>query len=446
MPVSTASWRGVRLRRLGAVRLSALALATCLLAAGCASEGTDTTAGGGGSTGPTAMSSADPSAVTDLVGYVGGTDGAADDSLSPVTIGWVNQQGGGLGFPTATEGAEAAVEYINAHLGGIDGHPLKLHTCFVVENEQEGNACGLELVNDKEVHTVLYGTVIAGNQSFQAVNKGKKPILMSNSISPTDATGDNIFIYDGNPASIFGGLATYADSMLHAESVSVIYPQDAQSTAGAATLKKSLESVGIEMQAVGFDPSTTNLTAAAVAAGVQKADAVIPLVSTPPSCVAAAKALDSLGVQAPIVATGSFCFTDATAKGLGGEAPSWTQLSTQTNVADRSQPDVQAYLEASAESGLGAQSQTTSDAALAWSLVITAGRFLNAAGGADAAEESIAQEAKNFTGPMLLGSADIKCGAYPSAPGLCGAQTRFFEHTGGNSFKAVSDWLEPAGM
>src|SRR6185369_9410239 len=113
------------------------------------------------------------------------------------------------------------------------------------------------------------------------------------SISPTDATGDNVFIYDGNPSSIFGGLATYVGSVLHARSVSVIYPQDAQSTAGAATLKKALESVGIDMRAVGFDPSTTNLTAAAVAAGVQKADAVIPLVSTPPSCVAAAKALSS---------------------------------------------------------------------------------------------------------------------------------------------------------
>lgn len=445
MPVPRAFWLGVRSRRFGAVRLSVLALATALLAAGCASEGTDT-ATAGSTTRPTATSSADPSGVTDLVGYTGGTNGAANDGLAPVTVGFVNQQGGTLGFPTATKGADAAVRYINTHLGGIDGHPLKLHTCFIVENEQEGNACGLELVNDKAVRTVLYGTMIAGNQSFQAVNKGKKPILMANSISPTDATGDNVFIYDGNPSSIFGGLATYVGSVLHAKSVSVIYPQDAQSTAGAATLKKALESVGIDMRAVGFDPSTTNLTAAAVAAGVQKADAVIPLVSTPPSCVAAAKALSSLGVKAPIVATGSFCFTDATAQGLGGEAPRWMQLSTQTNVADRSQPDVQSYLKASSESGLDTQSQSTSDAALAWSLVMTAARFLNAAGGADATEESIARQAKNFTGPMLLGSADIKCGAYPSAPSLCGAQTRVFEHTGGSHFKAVTDWLKPAGL
>jgi branched-chain amino acid transport system substrate-binding protein len=445
MPVLIAPWRQVHSRRFGVVRLVALALSTALLTAGCAGDGTGTTAGGG-SAGPTATSSGDPWAVTDLVNYTGGTDGVANDSLSPVTIGWVNQQGGTLGFPAATDGATAAVKYINTHLGGIGGHPVKLHTCFVVENEQDGNACGLELVNDKAVHTVLYGTMIAGSQSFQAVNKGTKPILMSNSISPADATGNNIFIYDGNPASIFGGLATYVDSVLHAKSVSVIYPQDAQSTAGAASLKTALKSVGVDMQSVGFDPSTTNLTGAAVAAGAQKADAVIPLVSMPGACVAAAKAFDSLGLRAPIIATGSFCFTEATAKGLGGEAPKWMQLSTQTNVADRSQPDVQSYLEASGKSGLDARSQATSDAALAWSLVMTTARFVNAAGGADATEETIAKEAEKFRGPMLLGSAAIRCGAYPKAPGLCGAQTRVFKHTGGNDFSAATGWLEPAGM
>jgi branched-chain amino acid transport system substrate-binding protein len=314
MTIPLSSWRGVPPGRLGAARLATLALSTALLTAGCASDGTGTATDGRPSP-SSATTSGDPTAVTDLVSYTGGTAGAANAGLTPVTIGWVNQQGGTLGFPAATAGATAAVKYLNTHLGGIDGHPVELHTCFVVQNEQDGNACGLELVNDKAVRTVLYGTMIAGSQSFQAVNKGKKPILMSNSISPVDATGDNVFIYDGNPASIFGGLATYVDTVLHATSVSVIYPQDPQGTSGAASLKAALTSVGVDMQSVGFDPSTTNLTAAAVAAGAQKADAVIPLVSTPPACTAAAKAFDSLGVRAPIIATGSFCFTEATAKG-----------------------------------------------------------------------------------------------------------------------------------
>ena len=122
------------------------------------------------------------------------------------------------------------------------------------------------------------------------------------------------------------------------------------------------------------------------------------------------------------------------------------QLSTQANVADSSDPDVQAYIQQSAQAGLSADVQNDSNAALAWGLVMTAARLLNGAGGAAATEESIAAEAAAFTGPMLLGPAKVACGTYPTQAGLCGFQTRVFQHTGGNSFTAVSDWLDPTGV
>ncbi|MGW3106235.1 ABC transporter substrate-binding protein [Streptomyces sp. NPDC001100] len=415
-----------------------------LTAAGCATS--DSTAATQGATSPRSSSSADPWAVTDLADYTGGKSGAADTGLSPVKIGWVNQQGGSLEYPNATLGARAAVKYVNEKLGGIDGHPLELSTCYVVDSEQEGNSCGLKMTNDNDIKTVLVGTLINGGQSMRAVVQGSKPILMSNSISAPDATGKNVFIFNGNPDSIFGGLATYLDDKVKAKSVAVIYPQDAQSIGGVDVIRKDLKKLGIKLKAVGFDPSTTNLTAAAVAAGVQTADAVVPLVSSPPNCVSAAKALDSLAVKAPIVSTGSFCFSKAVAQGLGGEAPKWLQLSTQTNVADTSLTDVRAYLKQSQAASLSAGAQTDSDATLAWSLVMTATKFLNAAGGADATTKTVAKAAQSFHGPMLLGSETVKCGAYSDQPGLCGAQSRVFEHTGGNTFSAVTDWITPSGL
>ncbi|OZC81233.1 hypothetical protein CH274_10320 [Rhodococcus sp. 06-418-5] len=426
-------------------KLMVIAATMSAVLAGCAAEAASPT--GTATSGSTAVATdqTNTSAVTDLVDYTGGTAGAADQSLEPVTIGWVNQQGGALGFPAATDGAEAAVKYVNENLGGIGGHPLKLETCFVVENEQDGNSCGLQLVNDPDVRTVLFGSTITGNQSFLAVNKGQKPILMANSISSTDAQSDNVFIYNGNPSSIFRGLTTYLDTVVGAKSVALIYPQNAQSADGAKVLQTALDSVGIEVKAVGFDPSTTNLTAAAVASGASDADAIVPLVSTPPTCVAAAKALDTLAVTAPIIGAGSFCFTDQVAQGLGGDAPKWQQISTQTNVADMSQPDVQSYIDASTTAGLSETSQATPDAALAWGLVATATRFLNAAGGSEATAPAIAEQAKSFTGPLLLGSATVACGANTAEPGLCGAQTRVFEYTGNGSYTALTDWLEPSG-
>jgi len=423
----------------------AVTVATALALTACSSSGSSS-ATGSASSSSSSSSSAPTGAVTDLVAYTGGKSGAADASQSPVTVGWFNQQGGPLGFPAGTQGAEAAVKYVNTKLGGIGGHPLKLSTCFVVQSEQEGNACGLQFANDSSVKTVLYGTAIFGDQAAQAVLKGAKPILMANSISPADAAAANVYIFNGNPPSIFGGLTTYLVSEVKAKTVALIYPQDAQSTAGAEVLKASLTASGVTVNAVGFDPATTNLTAAATAAGVLTADAVVPLVSTPPACVAAANAFKTLNVKAPVVSTGSFCFTAPVAQGLGGEAPLWNQLSTQANVADTSEPDVAAYIQQSTEAGLSPEVQTDSNAALAWGLVMTAARFLNGGGAAGATEQTIAAQAKAFTGPMLLGPAKVACGTYPSQAGLCGFQTRVFQHTGGNSFKAVTDWMDPTGV
>jgi len=445
MSVSTHAEASTPSGRRGRGLSVAVTVATALVLAACSSGGSSSPSSSASSS-SSSSSSASTGSVTDLVAYTGGKAGAADNSQTPVTVGWFNQQGGPLGFPAGTQGAEAAVKYVNTQLGGIGGHPLKLSSCFVVQSEQEGNACGLKFANDSSVKAVLYGTAIFGDQAAQAVLKGSKPILMANSISPVDGAAANVYIYNGNPSSIFGGLTTYLVSEVKAKNVSIIFPQDAQSTAGAEVLKASLSASGVTVKAVGFDPATTNLTAAATAAGVLTADAVVPLVSTPPACVAAANALKTLNVKAPVVSTGSFCFTPPVAQGLGGDSPLWNQLSTQANVADTNEPDVQAYIKQSAEAGLSPQVQTDSNAALAWGLVMTAARFLNGGGGASATAETIASQAKSFTGPMLLGPAKIACGTYPTQAGLCGFQTRVFKHTGGNSFTAVTDWMDPTGV
>ena len=46
----------------------------------------------------------------------------------------------------------ARVQYINDHLGGIDGHPLELVECFVKNAEEEGLACGQQFLNDDKIN------------------------------------------------------------------------------------------------------------------------------------------------------------------------------------------------------------------------------------------------------------------------------------------------------
>ena len=61
-------------------------------------------------------------AVTNYLSYIGGKAGKADPSLPPVTIGWINQQGGQQSIgPLATNGAQMAVKYINRSSAGWTG-------------------------------------------------------------------------------------------------------------------------------------------------------------------------------------------------------------------------------------------------------------------------------------------------------------------------------------
>src|SRR5262245_54466990 len=121
------------------LRTIPIAFAVILAVAGC----------GGSPSGPgaptpavsavTGPGGAGAQSVTDYVTYTGGKAGKADQSLPPVSIGWVNQQGGQVEIGRfATNGAELAVKYVNEELGGIGGHPVQLKTCFIASAEEEG--------------------------------------------------------------------------------------------------------------------------------------------------------------------------------------------------------------------------------------------------------------------------------------------------------------------
>ncbi len=120
-----------------------------------------------------ATSALPPPQVLNYQLYAGGK-GKARANLAPVTLGFINGQGGppNFNFPQPTRVIEAAVRMANAELGGIHGHPIKLNTCFIAQAEEEGVRCGQQMANDKNVKVILYGAVIVGNQSIYSTHQG----------------------------------------------------------------------------------------------------------------------------------------------------------------------------------------------------------------------------------------------------------------------------------
>ena len=221
-------------------KLGAVLLAATLVAASCGSdddEGSATPTDGGGTTAPadTAAAPADTEAapadteaapadteaapadttaptgsgdkVTDFAGYIGGS-GAADASLSPIKVGYFNQQGGAVVVSdTNINGVNAAVKFINEEAGGIGGHPLEVVTCYIANTEEEGQQCGQQFANDDSIVAVVTGPTFIGTESLYAALAGSKPVVVGVSVNPVDTV-------QATAAVLFGGakyiLAPYA--------------------------------------------------------------------------------------------------------------------------------------------------------------------------------------------------------------------------------------------
>jgi branched-chain amino acid transport system substrate-binding protein len=382
-------------------------------------------------------------AVTNYLAYVHGKAGKADASLPPVTIGWINQQGGQQAIgPLATAGAQMAVKYINAELGGVDGHPVALKTCFITSAEEEGKTCAQQLLADKSVQVIDEGAVAIGIQSFYSTIAAAKPVIVGVAVTPVDSVQKNAVIMFGDVTHVLGPFGTYAKQVLHAKTAALIYPNIAGITDGAAAIDASLKQAGVTVKKVAYDESSTDLIGPLTSAGATSADMVIPY-SDSSGCVNLAKGLKQLGItDAKKIVSAPLCLNGQVAAGLGGDFPIWTYAIASSLFGDPTDPGMPPYMK------VAAKYSTPADAPDPWNIVsfaqlLTTVRYLNQLGYGKATPASILAKAKAFTGPVALGAPSLACGKYSSAPAVCNDRAQFFDYHGKHVFVKVAPWLQP---
>ena len=450
-----------------AAYLGAAALAvTALAAAGCSSSGSSSGASSGSSAGSSSSTSAQASspapvptgsgqgglgaqAVTNFLSYVGGTSGPANKSLPPVTIGFVNQQGGPVAIGLhATDGAQMAVNYINAELGGVGGHPVQLDTCFIASAEEEGTGCAQKFLANKAVDVIAMGGVVIGVQSFYSTLAGKIPVVGGVAALPVDGAQQNTVVLFGDAIHVLGPIGTYASTVLHAKTGVVLYPNNSTDTPGALADEAALKSAGLTVKMGPYPPNATDLTGVLTATGAASADIVIPNVDAS-GCVAIAKALQQQGItDAKKIVSPPLCLNGQVAAGLGGDFPKWTYLIASSLFGDPTDPGMAAYEK------VAAKYSTPANAPDPWNIVdfgqlLTVDKILNQVGYAHLSPSAILSAAKAFKGPQALGAPALDCGKYPNAPGICNDRSQFFEYEGKDNkpspWVKVAGWLQPTG-
>jgi branched-chain amino acid transport system substrate-binding protein len=440
-------------KRIGVPRFRVLfALFAALLvvgvAAGCGSDDSSSDSASGGSSGGTAATSTNAAksgdqtvsaGVSDYAKYVGAkTSGPADSSKTPITIGWVNQQGGPTDVgPGATKGAELAVKYLNEKLGGIDGHPVKLFTCFTSTSEEQGQTCGQKMVNNKDVKVIAMGAVVIGDQSLVATVNGQKPMVSSVAIGAADSKNKNGYGLFGDGIRVSGPFATYASKVLGAKSVSVVWPELPGINESSQAIVDGAKKLGLKVKSVAWNPNATDLVGPLTAAGAQTSDVIITN-SDPKGCVNLYKALESLKIKTPVVSE-PLCINEQVSKAIG-DFPQWTYGIASTLASDMADPTAQAYAKLTKEMGVPAQYSLDVWISTSFHEMLTIFQWMNKIGPDNISEQTIAEQGKAFKGPQAWGAPTIECGKYPEAPGICNDQTKFYTYKGKGTFEPAGGW------
>jgi branched-chain amino acid transport system substrate-binding protein len=388
-----------------------------------------------------ATSAVSPPQVLNYQVYVGGK-GKANPRLAPVTIGFINQQGGppNVNRPQATSVIRAGVKMVNEELGGIKGHPLRLSECFVAEAEEEGVRCGQQMANNRGVKAVLLGFLVNGNQSLYSTLRGTKPVIGGVTATAVDPTAPNAYFLNGSQTSVLGPFGTYTQRFLRdVRSVAIVYPNQPGADTAAFALRSAMQRVGRQVQMIATQPLATDLLGAATQAS--SADMIIPALGFT-ECVPFARALDQIRYSKPVLST-PLCTALPRAAYAGGDLPKWTYGIAQTLV-NLPGPQSRLFLKKGLQYGTTVNDMLWVFSEIAWEELLATVKIMNQIPFPQLTPARISAGFKAFKGPLVLAAPEVSCGKVsPREPAVCGNQTQFYTYLGQGKWKVASGWLKP---
>lgn len=369
-----------------------------------------------------ATATADSAAATATADSAAADAAAADPDAEPFRIGWSNQDEGAQAAPGNTDGIRAAVEYINAELGGIGGHPVELVECPVGADEASSQTCGQQFANDDSIAMVMRGEVLSGAAFTDPVLAAGKTIVGTLALTQADftATGD-IYFWGATSTAAIAGLATFindhGNETFGIEITTIAVPVvDSESGQAAVGLLEQGLGSGYEVVAVPVNEAAGDILPQLQASGASTADIVVPLLAEA-QCIKFAQAFDTLGLETPVLSAAP-CFTYGTLAEIGEQLEGWyTVTATHHVLQGRGVDDrVDQFLDQWETYGTGNEPLNYTD----WGFSVTLGVHdaLDAIPFEELTPEAIASAIRGFDQPLSNTSTPIQCPG-PIYPPVC---------------------------
>jgi branched-chain amino acid transport system substrate-binding protein len=388
----------------------------------------------------TSTAAAFAGSVTNYQQFTGGS-GAANPSLSPVTIGWVNEQGGppSQTFPQATLAAQATVKLINTELGGVHGHPVQLSTCFIAAVEAQGTTCGDQLANTKGVEAIVEGIDATGNASMYGVVNGAIPTLVGVSADPADDTGKNVFELEGSGVSATVAFGPFLRAQFpSAKTIAIAYQNLPGAVPISQAIQKSAQASGFTVTMIPYSATATDLIAQATQ--MEQADIAVPDCGFV-DCPLMAKAMSEIGAKKPALSVPLWTALPGVAY-PGGDLPQWIAGEATANLASPQDPGVAAYFTAITKNGLSQANAFNPFSGIAFGSLLMAAKIMNEIPFASLTPAAVTAKLKAYTGPIPLGPGTIDCSGtlYPADPNSCSDYDQFYEYQGHGQWKLLEGW------
>jgi branched-chain amino acid transport system substrate-binding protein len=363
----------------------------------------------------------------------------APASGTPVKIGFVDMEDGPLAQPTIGQAAEAARQYVNESLGGINGHPLEFDKCSTTGAPDASAKCANQMVSDGV--PAVYQGLDFGNDSLHPILKTAGiPWTGQEPFTPTDYQDG--YFFSGSQVSYALGAGIYLRDVIKPKKVTVIsYSLPTATAAVDQYIKPAMAASGATVSVVTADYGAPDMSVPVGAAIATNPDVMIFFMADA-DCTHIITAANQLGYTGKIIAgnCGSF------AKDAGAAAEGVYALSDVYSADDlskapqRDAADVNAYVAAMGKFAPGVDLNVFSQFVFAG--VVNLATVLNGVKG-DITSTSVtsALDATKDV-PAFMGSTFSCSGDLTNlAPSACGADILVLQSKGGKLAQLTDQFL-----
>lgn len=228
----------------------------------------------------------------------------ADESQEPIVIGMINQENSPVGsYPEIRAAAEAAVAWVNAELGGVNGRPLVLKSCITSLSTEQSQACAQQLVQDGAV-AVMSGIDITASGSLPVLEQNGVPAI---SVIPTtlaELRSNSDFSFSGSITGAYVAFASHAHDQ-GSDSMAIAYGDfESFSVPAKEYGAKVAENLGMKVTLIPFGIATTDYLPV-VQAALDSGASSITIAAADAACVPIITSLHDLGFDGQLYMVGA---------------------------------------------------------------------------------------------------------------------------------------------